>query len=341
MPDIGAVLRSVTTVNHFYPDLDAAFSRMFDTARRTKPRSWLMDLFRRVTIPGAYWTTHAWASVPVPGPAPRGQGIRDAGFDEFSYTLYPFDYHTPRLTWHIHDVRDSRAPRSLTAQAETAGNHLAAYPDLAINDVLTQTPSGVDGGLDNETDFTTIFGSAGVFNNSHTYNGQTLDNILSRTGLQVGQIANDLYEIYNLFMSMVDTEGQPYWLQESSESARWLIVIPKELKAVFDALFGQQLWLESGALSATSNWVRDIFGDKVTVKVLDRLSNTQDWYVFRVTENDGAKPFIFAEKDGVERDEWLKGQSDWSKSTLKEGMRWRRRMAFGAGEPFCCVKMGA
>ncbi|MGB1224982.1 MAG: hypothetical protein ACPHCN_12680 [Mycobacterium sp.] len=282
-------------------------------------------------IDGAYKTFQGWFSVPMPFPVRRGQGPTPGAFDEFNHTLYPHEHETPKIEWHIHDIRDSRAPESIESWAEQEARTLAIYPDLALEELLLGSASTY---LHPEQELTNIFGGTGLFSNSHSFNGQTLDNQLAGSGTSIGNIADDLYAIHQANDEMVNSEGYQFWTLENTEKAKWCVVVPPELRQVFDALFDQTMFIEAGAISSSGNYVKNKYGGKVDVKVFEPLSDASDWYAFRTNPEDGLFPLVYGEKDGPEKDVWLMSQgNEWSLRTKKEAIRWRMRCAFGYGVP--------
>lgn len=329
---IGAALRSATAVNHFYPKLDAAFANVF-RLKRTEPRAWIKRLVREVVIENAYWVAQGWFSVPMPGPVRRGQGPRYASIDEFTVTLYPHEYETPILDWQIHDAKDSNAPVGMEEQAEQMANGMMIYRELTLEEMLLGAASTY---LHPDQELDNMFGGTGLFSNSHSFNGQTLDNSLAGTGTTVGAIGDDLYTGHQTFDEMVNSEGEKFWMQEGTEASQWTLLVPSELRQAFDALFDQTMFIEAGGISATTNYIKNKYGSKVKVEVFDRLSDASDWYLFRTS--DEHKPLLHGVKDELEKDVWLMGESDWSKRHKKEGIRWRGRWADGYGVPQTALK---
>ena len=330
---IGSVEALATTVNHFYPDLKSEFVTTFDN-RETEPE-WIRKLFRGAEVTGAYESFHAWGSSPLPLPLERGQYLHDSGFEEYILTLYVHDYATPRLTWHINDVQDSRAPKSLKDRAQDSSKKLGDLKKFTIPELLAGSASTF---LHPEVSFTNIFGGTGLFSSSHSYNGQTLDNSIAGDGTAAGNIIDDIWEVRQTFRQMVDTLGRTYWDQEAEGNTSWCIIIPEQLEQVFSQVLKSELLVPAGATAPASNYTRDVFGDKVQVKILETLTDTDNWFVVRQpADAEGMTPFIWGERKGLEVKTWLMGNSDWSKETHQEGLQWWRRDLIGVHIPQTAV----
>ena len=105
-----------------------------------------------------------------------------------------------------------------------------------------------------DTSFDTLFGgTSGIFSDSHSFNGQTLDNNLAGSGTAQGNIIDDLWTVRKTFRQMVDTVGIPYWDRDRLSNAKWVVVYPEELEQVFKSIMHSELVLQDGALSATTS----------------------------------------------------------------------------------------
>jgi len=333
---IGSVEALATTVNHFYPELMATFVNLFNKKRDTP--SWLMEWFLSESTNGAYFSAQTWLSAPLPVPFPRGMGLQKAGFGELKYTLYIYDYTTPQLIWHIHDRDDSRAPMDLKTRVAQSAEYLRELPDQVFFELLTET-SGTR--LHPDVSYLNIFGTTGLYDDSHSYGGQTFDNLLAGTGTSAANLGDDLYTLRSSVWNTVASNGEPYWDERMVDgSLQWQFVIPEEMQKPFHKLFEQTLSLEAGAISASSNYIKSLFGEKVSVNVYPRLTDANDWYArISAGAGDDAKPFIYVKRKGVTSQVWNEGNSDDTRESLMEGIRHYCRAGFGVGNPFSSFKM--
>lgn len=332
----GAVIRDPERLNHFYRDLAGVFADAFSMKRENAPKSYIMDLHQQVSIEGPYLTDQGWYAVPLPGPFPRGTGVTDASVGEFTYTLHPYEYATPRLPVNRRDERDSNAPKSLRALMQETADYLVNYPELTFPEMLAGSASTF---LDPNVSFTTFVGSTGVFNNAHSYQGQTHDNIVSKTISNLSDMIDGWYDAIQVLDDAVSSNGRPYWDATKTQNVRYSVVIPTELRQIMNALVYSEMPLQGGNTSST-NYFKAVFGEKAEFHVNADLTDANDHYIFRVgDEGSMLKPFVFGEKEGIRVETWENGTSDWAKENQAEGMRYIRDMAFGAGNFFCAVKI--
>ena len=328
---IGSVEASATTVNHLYPELDAAVVNAFDIHKNTDKPPWVMNLFRRVDVKGAYVSEHAWGGAPSPLPLNRGQYLHEAGFGEYTLTLYVEDYGTPVMWFHINDIQDSRAPKSMVDRANDSGTMLAQNEEFVLQELLTQTATTF---LHEDTDFTTIFGSTGLFNDSHSFNSQSLDNSLAISGVSAANFGNDLWTARQTFREMVDDQGRPYWNRNRISGMKWLLVLPPELEKIASTILRSDLVVPAGATAPASNIVKDVFGKNVEPEIFEWLTDASEWFCFLASEDaDGMRPYLLGDRKGIEQKVWNMSQSDRSRATHQEGRQWWRRIVFGMGIP--------
>lgn len=333
---IGSVVASPTTINHFYGGLDGLFAQMFSNYLTAYTRAWIRDLFRVVPMDAAYMVAQGWFSVPTPGPFLRGEGLVDDGFNEFTYTLFAFDYRTPRLKWHINDLDDSRAPVGIRERVEEAARELAKYQERVLPELLTASASTF---LHPQTSFVTPLGSTGLYNTAHAYEGQVLNNVVDGSGPGLNGVIQDFWKVRRRFREMLGSNGLPYWAGDAEDNVKWDIIAPPEMEQVINALFRSEFVLQGGATASTTNFTRDAFGGLAQAHILETLSDEDDWYVFRKTENMNYKPFVEGNRKEIERKQWTRFDSDWSKQTHEEAVQWWMRKAFGVGSPFISVKV--
>lgn len=332
---IGSVEALATVVNHFYPELMATFADIFNK-KRAAP-SWVDEWYVKESTDGAYFSAHAWLAPPLPIPFIRGMGLQKAGFGELAYTLYVYDYTTPQMTWHMHDRDDSRAPQDLKVKVTQTAEYLRELHEQVFFELLTET-TGTR--LHPQVSYANIFGGTGLYDDAHSYGGQAYDNNLAGTGTSTANMTDDMYTLRAWMWDTVTSNGDPYWDPSSVEGVDWQFVIPVELEQVFNKLFTQTLSLEGGTVGASSNYIKTLFGDKTKVNVYQRLTNTTDWYARLTSESQGtARPFIQVTRKGVTAQNWNEGNSDWTRETLMEAIRWYSRYAFGVGNPFVSAKV--
>ncbi len=388
---IGSVEALATKVNHFYPELMATFSDMFNK-KRAAP-SWVDEWFVKESTVGAYFSAQVWLAPPLPVPFIRGMGLQKAGFGELAYTVYVYDYTTPQMTWHMHDRDDSRAPQDLKVKVTQTAEYLRELPEQVFFELLTEATgtrlhpqvsyANIFGGtglyddsrapqdlkvkvtqtaeylrelpeqvffelltetsgtrLHPQVSYANIFGGTGLYDDSHSYGGQSYDNNLAGTGTSTANITDDMYTLRTWMWDTPNSNGDPYWDPSRVEDINWQFVIPVELEQVFNKLFTQTLSLEGGTVGASSNYIKTLFGDKTKVNVYQRLTDTDDWYARIASESQGsARPFIQVTRKGVTAQNWNEGNSDWTRETLMEAMRWYCRYAFGVGNPFVTAKI--
>lgn len=325
---IGAVLRDATTLNHFYPDLKPTLELLF--ARYNEEQTWQKELFRQETIDGAYYTLHVWLSPPNPMPFPRGMPLRAKGFGELTMQVPVEDFTTNFMEWHVNDLADSRAPRSLRAQVDIGVKRLMNYKDFVYPELLTGTASTY---LPAGFSFGTIFGSTGAFSSSHTYNGQTWDNSVGGSGTSAQALIDDLWVMIKTFQGAVDSEGNPYYPAEEVENARYTIIIPKEMLQPFAQALKSEMILEGGATASSSNYTKTSFGAQLQVKVAQRLTDTNNWYVARTDINMKDRLFGEGVRQDVEVQQWTQANSDYSRENRQEAIRGIRRIAYCVGNP--------
>lgn len=334
---INAMQPLATVVNPYYPELHSTFVDYFENHYKSAVEDWISKLFRIESVDGAYFSAQTYMNAPLPLPRINGMEPVLGGLDSLSYTLYIQDYWTPKLQWEVNALQDERAPLSFRTRIEESARNLARLQHFVFDELLLASASTY---LHPETSFTTIFGSTGLFSNSHTYAAQTLDNLLAGTGIDVGNIIDDVYTIQQTFDAMTDSVGRPFWDSVKTQRARWLFVIPNALRQVFDQAFKQRLMLESGATAPSSNYMMDIFGDRVQIEQHQPLSDTNDWYAFRVSENDGLLPFVMADRKGVTPKFWRMDEgNDEALRTHMEAVQWWRRAGFGYLMPHTAAKM--
>jgi len=332
---VGAVEALATTVNHFYPDLNSEFIGVFD--RREEEPSWINDLFINAAGDKAFVNFHAWGAAPLPLPVSRGAYIHEGGFGEYTLTVYPYEYATPKISWHVNDVKDSRAPKSLVDRAHEAAKNLAMLRKFVIPELLGGAAVTF---LHEDVSFTNIFGGTGLYSNSHSYNGQTLDNIATGSGTSAGNIIDDLWTVRQAYRDMVNDVGRTYWEQEGEKKTKWTILVPPELEKVFNTVLRSELIVPAGATAPASNYTRDVFGDLVEIHVLETLSDTNDWHVIRSPQDSAnMRPFLWAERAGIETIQWLISNSDESRESRHEAIMWLRRGFIGIGMPHTAVQV--
>ena len=325
---IGAVLRDATALNHFYPELEPTLAMLF--ARFNEEQSWQKDLFRQETVTGAYYTLHAWMSPPNPSPFPRGQAIHSSGFGELTMQVAVENYKTDLMRWHRDDLADSRAPLSLRAQAELGMKRLMNYKDFVLQELLLGTASTY---LTPGFAFNNIFGGTGLFSSSHSYNGQTWDNSQPGSGTSAAALIDDLWTLIKNFQGAVDSEGNPYFTASEVEEARYCIVIPDDLLQAFSQALKSEFLLEGGATAPSSNYTRTVFAAQMQLKVYQRLTDANNWYIFRTDIGTNERPFAEGSREGFRTQNWTESNSDDSRKTLYEGIRGVRRIAYAIGNP--------
>lgn len=335
--NIAAQQPNAVVVNGFYPELHSTFVSLFDNHYKAATEEWIMRLFRRETVDGAYFSAQTYLNAPLPQPRYVGNEPVLGGFGELTYTLYVKDYETKKLQWAVNAFDDVRAPKHPRERVEDAARYLARYPHFAFDELLLGSATTY---LHAETDFTTIFGSTGLFSNSHSYGGQTLDNLLGGTGTLVGNIVDDIYTGQRTFDDMVDSNGRPFWDSDRTQRSQWLFVIPNALRQAFDQAFKQRLFLESAATAPSHNYLMDVFGQRVEIQQHQPLADDDDWYMFRVgQESDGLQPFVLIERKGVTPKYWrMADGNDEALRTHMEAIQWWRRIGFGIGVPLTAAK---
>lgn len=329
---------SATVVNGFYPELKATFATLFDNHYKEGVEDWISGLFKSESVDGAFFSAHTWLNAPLPKPFVRGAGISTKGFGELTYTLYVYDYRTERMVWDVRDRADSKAPMSFMNRVNDAAKYLGRLDHFVFPELLAASASTY---LHPDVDFTTIFGSTGLYSDSHSYNGQTLDNNLAGSGTSLNNLIDDVYTVMQTFDDMTDSNGRPYWDDMKTTNARWCLVIPSELRQPFDEMKFGNTYIKTGTTAPSDNFLRNRFGERLEIKIHQPLTDANDWHVFRVSENDGLLPFIKAERQGVTPvEQTISGQSDFSTNTLQESIYWFRRAAYGVGVPFTACKVG-
>lgn len=328
---------NAAVVNPFYPELHATFVDYFENHYNSGVEDWIKSLFHTETVDGAYFSAQTYLNAPLPMPRIDGEEPPLAGFGSLTGTWYIQDYWTPKLQWSVNALQDERAPLSFRTRIEESARYLANLQHYVFDELLLASASTY---LHPDVSFTTIFGSTGLFSNSHTYNSQTWDNLLGGTGTDVGNIIDDVYSMQKNFKDAVDSNGRPFWNGDRISKARWLFVIPTALEQVFDQAFKQKLLLESGATAPSSNYLMDVFGTRVEVKVHQPLSDTDDWYGFLTNEVDGSLPLMMIDRKGVTPKFWRMADGNQeSLNTHYEAVQWWKRAGFGIKMVHSAAKM--
>lgn len=339
----GAVLRNPATINQFYPNLDALFSTIFHDRNIKAQKSWVKQLFSRVALKGAYYVGQTYTTPATPRPYYRGEEVQDSGVNEYTLTLQSNEYATPRYVTYWRDERDSFAPIKARETMEKASDYLNNYDEMVLPELMDGSTGTY---LHGEVDFTNILGGTGLFSDSHSYEGQTLDNQVEKTITNLASAIDALYSARQVFHDMLLPNGEPYWDTMATENAKFIVVVPTELEEIFNQLTGSSMIALNG-VATTSNYFKDVFGQNYEYHTFNRLTSATTVRVFRVGSDDsGVKPFLYgeqAEQNGasVYTQVWNDGNSDESRRTRIDGIRFFRDMLFGIGSPFCATEIVA
>lgn len=329
----GATDRTAGVVGHFFPEIDPRFARHYMRARSTVPEA-ISALFYTIPVPEqrAYVVLQGWFERGRPRRINRGQPVTDAGFTGFTQTIYAHQYGTDRYPIHRSDDRDSNAPVKPRDVAKESAKWLGqlelwVLPELLAGAVSTE--------LHEDTDLTNELGGSGLYSNSHSVDGQTLDNIVSGTGTTFQAWKDDYYSAVLLFDTMPAPNGRAYWGDDVSEDRAMTLLAPKERRETLHEILKSTLVLQGGATAPSSNFLRDVMNGKITPHISTALSDTDDWYLF-LTQED-LRPFVKAEKEGIRMEEWRNKTSDWAKTTQQEGERHLVEVGFTIGAIPCAV----
>jgi len=331
---LGAVAAAPEVLNHFYQALATIIAGMFDTDGDTTTQSWIDEWFQMVDIPGAFLVAHAWLATPVPGPEIRGEEVTDDGFDELTFTLFPYAYNTPRFTLHLDDLEDSQAPKSMKERAEEGVAELRRYRERVFPELLEGTTGDF---LHPEVSHTAYLGTASLYSTTHTVGAQTLSNQITLSGTGVGNIINDLWQHRAAYRAMLNSNGIHYWSGRNGKP-KLLCVIPSQIEQAFAAAKLSETLVPAGATAPSSNYTPKDF--EFDYEVLETLTSATNWYTLRRGDSRGIRPLVEGRKKQISRKDWREG-SDFTNARNMIGFQWRVRAAFGAGSSFHTTKAAA
>lgn len=326
--------RTAGATNHFFPKIDPTLAPTYLRSKAEIP-SWFNSLFHRITMKDAYSVFQGFYPPGLPQPMNRGDMVRDSGFGEFSLVLYPQDYDTDRVPLHHNDVRDSNAPISLQTVAEQKAWWLARYEILCLEELLLGTQATY---LHPEVAFTNLAGGSGLYSNSHSFNGQTLDNLVATAGGDFSAFIDDVWSLILQRRQMVDANGIPESLGRDEAMTKMLLLLPPELERFMTAFMNSELVLQSGATAPSDNFTMKHFGGKIEPHIWPMLSDDADFYAMFLNDNGGEKPLIIAEKEDLYTQDWNEA-TDWGMRTRQRATREIRSLAFGIGQFKCTAKV--
>lgn len=338
-----SVEASPTALSGYSYGLQDVFEDYFEDHAQTQTESYIEQMFKSVEVPSEFMVAQTYMNAPLPAPIIAGDMPETKGFDELTFSAHVYDYGTPWMEWHVNSLQDEQATKSFRDRVDKSAEYLARHPRYVFRDLLTG--SATTNGLHPEASFTTIFSSTGLFNDSHSFGGQTLDNSIGGRGTSFANVFDDLYTIFQTFDDMVDANGEPFWDENQTESASWCLVCPNELRKVFNQLMKGEMVNSEGGTSPNSNYLRTVFGERIDVKYHSRLTDANDYYMFRTTAGgDGGagalKPFIKGEKKGIQQVlRTMAGQNERAVTTYMESVRWWMRRLYAIGYPHCAVEI--
>lgn len=333
----GASDRTVGAVNHFFPASaqDPILANTYMKGRQEIPK-WYKNLWHRITIDGAYKVFTGFYPPGLPRPMQRGEGVIDEGFGEFSLTIYPQTYNTARVPLHHNDVRDSNAPVALETVAQHAVRWLAKLELLFFEELVLGSAATY---LHPETSFTNMFGGSGLYSTSHSFNGQTLNNLLTKSGVSISATLEDFWALVLQRRQMVDANGIPETLGQDEAFTTLTMVYPPEREKTIAAIGKSELVLQDGASAPSSNFTRNVFMGKWDPHCWEMLADDANLYAFFINEGDEARPFIMGEKEAQRTQEWTETNSDWSRATQMTATRALRDFGVAPGQPKCTLKI--
>ena len=332
----GAVSRAAGAINHFFPKIDPLFAETFFRRAERIPQ-WVRDMFHQKPITDAYVVFHLWSLPPEPEPMSRGEGVADAGLDELTMTVHPHKYKTRRIPIHHDDSKDSNAPKTMEAVTKRESEMLSCTIERILAEMLEQSASTY---LNSATSFKTKFDSSAtsIFSNSHSYFGQTMDNIVASTGNTTAAWEDDWWSVIKARRDMPDSNGRPmYGLDEIMTAAH--IIAPKARERQLTELWRSQMTVRTGNTAPQDNVLKAVFGNGITPHVWPELTNTSRWYAAFISENQ--RPFLWGAKEAIRRQRWTEDNSDYSRSTEQEGERYLMRGAAANGDPESIIRVGA
>lgn len=327
--------RTAGAINHFFPEIDPFLANAYIRGRVELP-SWFKNLWYKMKITGAYGVFQGFYPPDLPSPMLRGEGVTDSGFSEFTLTITPHDYKTPRVPLHHNDVRDSNAPVSPETVSEQTMTWLAQYELLVVEEMLLASAATY---LHPDTSFTNMFGGSGLYSASHSFNGQTLNNYLAKSGTSVSATLADFWRLVLQRRQMVGAEGIPETLGRDESFVTMTMLYPPEREETINAIGKSELVLQAGATAGTTNYTRDVFRGKWDPHCWEMLSDDNALYAFYINEKDNARPFVLGEKEDMRTQQWNEQNSDWSRFTLMQGQRGIRSFGVALGHPKCTAKV--
>lgn len=336
---IGAVIRNPEAISHFTKNHAGVFSMIFNE-KRAQPRSWITRLFGEFPIDGAWATDHAWGALPLMRPFYLGNPVRDVGVVDYTIKLLPHQYHVGRIVVNRRDKRDSKAPQSIESKMREPANAAARHEEVVFFELQAGAASEY---LHRDVSFDNIFGGTGLFSNSHTYNGETLDNIVTKTITTPSSFFDAFYLAANVWDDARSDNGDEYWDYQKLEDSEIIIVVPTSLRQVVSqAVNSPMIHLGSNSGAATNYW-REIFNsDKVQVVGSQKVTDGKV-RAYRVSTGDAdrvdLKPYYKAMVEGVRVKEWRETNSDWSKATEQEGIDFLIDCAYVPGNPLTAVEI--
>jgi hypothetical protein len=333
MPNpIGSEAASATTVTQFRKDLTDVFNELFENHYHTDTPSWKQQLFKVVQMDGAYLVAHTHMNAPLFYPRIDGAEAQESGIDGLTYTLYPYDYETPKMVWGVNALQDTK--NNFRSRVDEAAMYLARFRDFAQEELQAGAATTF---LHGEVDFTTIFGSTGLFSASHTYNGVTLNNIVTGTGTASANIFDDVYSARRAFMDMNDANSRPYWDEIRLRAAQMTVVIPSALDQAFDGVIASTTYVTPGGTSPADNFLKTVYGDKLNVVHDAALTDADNYFFYRTSDVGNMRPYVYGDRLAIQPILWTMEDSDESKKTHNEAAQWWMRAAVGIGDPVTAV----
>jgi len=276
-----------------------------------------------------------WESAPHIKRWRLGENMSDKPFRGVSFTASVLEW-AESITWRFTSRQDDQT-KSLQNQARQLGQSAALLDERVFfqivqgatdNNLLSTVPTAPDG----QALYATTDGTGTRF-------GISNGNLLTGAGIAAASdIRGDFFDAMSQFRRFQDTEGQPLW-DNSTLDGGATIYYGAVNEEVFRTAFEQKT-VALAASTATSNaGISNIIMDsgyRVRLVSTQRITDN-DWYIFLNTAEP--KAVFSIERQGIQDVVETFENSDSTRRTGLESIRFWLRRGYGVGVPFATIKI--